>query len=332
MIISYIFPFAYYISDSISLLYNTNTVLYNVKGVSKIAKYSEASDERVTVSARVSGTAVSILKQYDIPISDVIETGIIHFLCLDDVDKVAYFLKNSFDVIDCTDLNVPHAAWPECIRDVLNLSTEADIKDEVKAFKAAARWLPDKGASKINQLSLRKLSATEVIKKADDLMRTGNVQEALSYYDYAAMVFKKSGNTWKLGKIHLIIGDAYCSMGNFSLALGAYETAEAYFANDKNPVDAANLSYSRGVCFQLWGKHKEAYDYLQQARNIFVTIGLVEQAYKTLTRMSFSLDFLEPEDAIKACDEALDYFIQRKSHFLDKLGQKQGVQVSAKQD
>ncbi|HWR45496.1 tetratricopeptide repeat protein [Sporomusa sp.] len=287
--------------------------------MSKIAKYAEASDERVTVSARVSGAAVSILKQYDIPISDVIEAGIIHFLCLDDVDKVAYFLKNSCDVIDSTDLRVPHAAWAECIRDVLNLSAETDVKDEVKAFKAAAKWLPDKGASKINQLSLRKLSATEVVKKADDFVRTGNVQEALSYYDYAAMVLKKSGNTRELGRIHLIVGDAYCNMGNFSLALGAYEAAEAYFENDKNPVDVANLSYSRGVCFQLWGKHKEAYDYFQQARNIFIDIGSVEQSYKTLTRMSFSLDFLAPEEAIKACDEVLDYFGQRKAQFSDKL-------------
>lgn len=283
-----------------------------------MARQSETSDEKVTVSARVNSIAVGILKEYEIPISDVIEAGIIHFLCLDDVGKVAYFLKNNSDVTDKSDYKIPHAAWPECIRDALELNQSADVKDEVKNFKVAAKWLPDKGAGRINQLSLKKLSAVEIIEKAAALMRTGHMPDALSYYDYAIMVSKRSGNTRDIGKVFLMMGDASRDIGNFSLALSAYEGAETYFAKEHTPLDMAKLAYSRGVCFQLWGKHKEAYGYFEQARNLYISIGDLSNLHQTLTRMTLSLDFLNPEDAIKACDEVLVYFTQRKSQFTAK--------------
>lgn len=285
-----------------------------------MAKQFKISDEKITVSARVSSIAVDILKQHEIPISDVIEAGIIHFLCLDTIDKVAYFLRNSSDVIDKSDYNIPQVAWPECIKEVLNLNDTADIKNEVKNFRAAAKWLPDKGATRISQLNLKKLSVAEILNKADDLMRIGRLQEALSYYDYAVMAAMKSGNPREVGKVFLTIGDAHRDIGNFSLALSGYEGAEAYFAKEQVPLDIANLSYSRGVCFQLWGKHKEAYGYFEKARNLFMSAGDLNNSHKTLSRISLSLDFLEPEDAIKVCNEILEYFTQQKSQLTVKIG------------
>lgn len=241
---------------------------------------------------------------------------------MDDIDKVAHYLKNNSDVVDRSDFKIPHTAWTECIRHVLDLSAAADVKEEVKSFKSAAKWLPDKGAARINQLSLRKLTTSEIIKKADDLIRTGNIQEALLYYDYAVMVLKNAANSRQIGKLLLIIGDAYCKMGNFSLALSAYEGAEVYFAKDNNENDKAELAYSRGVCFQLWGKHKEGYDYLLTAHELFTTVRNFDKAHKTLSRMSLSLSFLDPEDAIKACNDAIDFFEQQKAIFQDKLVKK----------
>ena len=284
-----------------------------------MARQSEITDGKITVSARVSSVAVGILKEHEIPISDVIEAGIIHFLCLDEVDKVAYFLKNNSDVTDKSDYKIPHAAWPECIREALELNQSADVKDEVKNFKAAAKWLPDKGATRINQLSLKKLSAVEIIEKAALLMRTGHMPDALSYYDYAIMVSKRSGNPREIGKVFLIMGDASRDIGNFSLALSAYEGAETYFTKEQIPLDMAKLAYSRGVCFQLWGKHKEAYGYFETARTLFITSGDLNNLHQTLSRMSLSLDFLNSEDAIKACNEILDYFTQRKSQFTAQI-------------
>ncbi len=166
---------------------------------------------------------------------------------------------------------------------------------------------------------MRKLTTSEIIKKADDLIRTGNIQEALLYYDYAVMVLKKAGTSRQIGKLLLIIGDAYCKMGNFSLALGAYEGAEAYFSKYNNENDKAELAYSRGVCFQLWGKHKEGYDYLLAAHELFTSVGNLDRAHKTLSRISLSLNFLDPEDAINACNEVLEFFEQQKAIFNDKL-------------
>lgn len=100
-----------------------------------MVRQSDITDGKATVSARVSSVAVGILKEHEIPISDVIEGGIIHFLCLDDIDKVAYLLKNNSDVADKSDYKIPHASWPECIKEVLELNEAADVKDEVKNFK-----------------------------------------------------------------------------------------------------------------------------------------------------------------------------------------------------
>jgi tetratricopeptide (TPR) repeat protein len=285
-----------------------------------MARTSKISDGKITVSARVSSAAVGILKEHEIPISDVIEAGIIHFLGLDDIDKVAYLLKNNSDVADKDDYKIPHATWPECIKEVLDLNETADVREEIKNFKAAAKWLPDKGASRIGQLSLKKLSAIEIVKKAADLMRTGRIPDALSYYDYAIMVCRKSENHREIGRVYLVMGDACRDIGNFSLALSAYEGAEINFQKDQTPQDIANLSYSRGVCFQLWGKHKESYGYFEKARNLFVSIGDLNNLHKTLSRLSLSLDSLEPEDSIKTCNEILEYFTHQKSQFTIKAG------------
>lgn len=280
-----------------------------------MTKTNTMSDGKTSISARVNSTAVLILKNNEIPISDVVEAGILHFLSLDDHDKVAFLLKNNIEVTDSNDYKVPLTKWTECIRTSLGLSETDDVKSEIKNFKLAARWLPDKGAARLNQLSLRKLTAKEVTKKADELLRIGHLQDALSYYDYALMLSKKTGYPREIGALNNKIGDAYRNMGNFSLALAAYEGAEAYFEKEKNTSDLANLAYSRGVCYQLWGQHKEAFGYFQSAIALFEQLRDWNNHEKTITRMSLSHSFLAPEAAIEICDQIIDTFKKKQLHF-----------------
>ncbi|WP_425060106.1 hypothetical protein [Sporomusa carbonis] len=51
----------------------------------------------------------------------------------------------------------------------------------------------------------------------------------------------------------------------------------------------------------------------------FLSIGDLNNLHKILSRMALSLDFLEPEDAVKTCDEVLEYFTGRKSQFTAKI-------------
>ncbi|MBP2652447.1 MAG: hypothetical protein H6Q73_16 [Firmicutes bacterium] len=290
------------------------------KKVLIIAKQSEFTDEKTTVSARVSAAAVNILKQAEVPISEVIEAGILYFLSLDDIDKVAYLLKNNSDVADSSDFKIPKTPWPDCIRTALDLDRSASVKDEVRGFKTAAKWSIDKGAARLNQLSLRKLSTTEVIKKADLLSQNGQLQEALTYYDYALSVLKNTDDFREIARISMALGAAYCHIGNFSLALTAYASAEAYFSHDKNyPSDAAELALARGVCYQQWGKHKEAFEHFESARKLFLMLGNMEGLHQTFTRMGLSIDYCEPEHAASLYDEIINYFSKRKEHCKKKI-------------
>lgn len=284
-----------------------------------MTKASEPCDEKTIVSARVNSTAVAILKQNEIPVSDVIEAGIIHFLYLDDQDKVAFLLKNNSDVMNIDDFKAPHALWSECIKQVLGLSNVTDVKAEVKNFKAVAKWLPDRGATRLSQLNMQKLDSKEIVKKANDLVLTGHLQEALSYYDYAFMLYKKSGNPREIGKISIVIGDAYRDLGNFSLALAAYEGAEAYFEKENKSLDLANLAYSRGICHQLWGHHKESFNYFEQARILFQSIDDAAGCHKTISRMALSFHFIDPEEALKLCDHFIEMINQKKSQYTQEL-------------
>ncbi|WP_144034018.1 hypothetical protein [Sporomusa silvacetica] len=311
-----------YVKNSI---FSTLFTLANIRckisiiGGARMSKQSEISDEKITVGARVSAEAVGVLKQYEIPISDVIEAGILYFLCLDDADKVAYYLKNSFDVVDRSDYKIPHTTWPECIKEILNLSKTVDVKTEVKNFRAAAKWMPDKGEARISQLKLKNLTIAEIIKKADELTLGGRVQETIPYYDYAIMLSTKLGSPQITGEVYLKLGDASRDMGNFSLALSAYAFAEQNFEKEATPQNLADLSYSRGVCFQLWGKHTESYAYLKKARELYDSIGDADNLFKTHSRLSISLDSLETKDAVEACNEVLAYFTQLRSQFIAKI-------------
>lgn len=287
-----------------------------------MTKVPAGLDGRTSISARINATAVSILKNNEIPISEVVEAGILYFLSLNDHDKVAFLLKNNMDVADSNDFKVPLATWPDCVRNALGLTETDDVKNEMKNFKLAAKWLPDKGAARLNQLSMRKMTVKEVTKKADELLCTGHLQDALSYYDYALMLAKKSGYPREIGTLNNKIGDAYRNMGNFSLALAAYEGAQIYFEKEKNTSDLANLTYSRGVCYQLWGQHKEAFGYFQQAISLFEQLREWDNHEKTITRMSLSLDFLTRDEAMAICDQVIATF-QKKKLYLIQLRKQQ---------
>jgi tetratricopeptide (TPR) repeat protein len=284
-----------------------------------MTKPTTVYDEKAMVSARINCVATGILKKYEIPVSDVIEAGIIYFLSLDDDDKVIHLLRNNFEVTDGSNFKIPHTTWLECAKEALALNSVSEVKEEIKNFKAAAKWLPDQFTTQINQVSLRKLSASEVVKKGNDLLRTGHLQEALTYYDYALMLYRKLKDHRKIGAISLIIGDAYRDIGNFSLALAAYEGAESYFKTGNNMLDQANLYYSQGVCFQLWGKYKEAITYLEKAETLFTNLGNWNGRHKTISRMTANLDFIEPDLAIKACDKVIEIFKQKKMQIEQKF-------------
>jgi len=285
-----------------------------------IAKQTNVTDEKTTVSARVNATAINIFKQKEVPISDVIEAGIIYFLSLADDDKVAYLLKNNSEVFDNEDFKIPNTSWPECIRAALDLDESASIKDEVRGFKAAAKWSSDKGASRLAQLSLRKLSTTEIINKADFLSQNGQLQEALAYYDYAMGVLKKANKTREMARISMAVGDAYCSIGNFSLALAAYDGAEASFTSSgKHVSDTAELTLARGICFQKWGKYKEAVRYFDAARELFVQLGNTDKLNQTITRMAICIEYCDPEYSVSFFDNVINYFVTMQQQRKDKM-------------
>lgn len=83
------------------------------------AIYLSDIKDKTTVSARVNSYVVDMYKESEIPISMVIESGLIYFMKLDDEDKIKFLSQNLTDNVKVTELKKPEKPWKESLRENL---------------------------------------------------------------------------------------------------------------------------------------------------------------------------------------------------------------------
>ncbi|AIF54157.1 hypothetical protein [Pelosinus sp. UFO1] len=94
-------------------------------------------DTKKTISARVNESITDILSEQDLPTSQIVEAGIIHFLKLKEEEKIAFIAENSAEVTNEKDLVVMQKVWPDILRDYTGTTRFKDLIEIAKLAKSA---------------------------------------------------------------------------------------------------------------------------------------------------------------------------------------------------
>lgn len=76
-------------------------------------KITDIETEKTHVGARINKHLVQLLKEAEIPVSDVIESSLIYFLTLSDADKVKFIDNYNLQSARVEDINFPKAMWSD---------------------------------------------------------------------------------------------------------------------------------------------------------------------------------------------------------------------------
>jgi hypothetical protein len=80
---------------------------------------SAETNEKQTVSARVNRLIYEEYKKSEIPISTVVEAGLIYFLKLDEDEKMKYISQNLPETVEKEDLKPLNKSWTEYLTNML---------------------------------------------------------------------------------------------------------------------------------------------------------------------------------------------------------------------
>ena len=271
-----------------------------------------ATTEKATISARINGTAVQALKNLKVPLSDVIEAGVFHFLFLDDFAKVKFLIQNNEDVVNLKQLEATYRekgrAWPDIVREALKPDQGDDVRTVVKELKSVAKNLTDRGEEVFYKKRIAGLDTAALLQEAHLNMLRSAFAEALVLYDSALRLFEAAGHAAEAGKTLVLVGRCHQSLGRYSDALDAYEKARRILEQNSLPHDLGKVIYDRGICYQLTGRYDEACSSFDEARHIFESLGNHEEVRRSFASMGACLNFMGDKKRVL---EVYDMFIER---------------------
>lgn len=270
------------------------------------------TSEKATISARINATAVKALKDLKVPLSDVIEAGVFHFLLLDDFAKVKFLIQNNEDVVNLKQLEAAYHGkrrpWPDVVRDALKSGRDDDVKTLVKELKSVAKNIDDRGEEVFFKKRIAGLDATALLQEAHLHMLRSAFAEALVLYESALRLFEAAANAADAGKTLYLVGRCQQSLGRYSDALDAYERARRILETLDMPHELARVLYERGACYQMTGRYDEACSSYDEARVIFESLGNYEEVRKAFSSMGACLNFMGDKKRVL---EMYDMFISR---------------------
>ncbi len=271
------------------------------------------ANEKATISARINATAVNALKNLKVPLSDVIEAGVFHFLLLDDFSKVKFLIQNNEDVVSRKSIEASYGPnkgrnWPDILRKALRLAPGGDVKGAVRELKSVAKNLDDRGDEVFFRKRIAGLDATALLQEAHLHMLRSSYAEALVLYDSALRLFEAEGNAPEAAKAIALAGRCQQSLGRYSDALDAYERARRILERQDMPHELARLLYDRGSCYQMTGRYDEACSSFEEARQLFESLGNYDEVRKSLSSIGFCLSFMGDKRRVL---EVYDMFIDR---------------------
>lgn len=283
------------------------------------------TNEKATISARINASAVNALKDFKVPLSDVIEAGVFHFLLLDDLAKVKFLIQNNEDVVNPRKLEAAYApdkgrSWPEVVRRALALGPDGDVKGTVRELKSVAKNLDDRGEEVFFRKRIAGLDTTSLLQEAHFHMVRSSYAEALVLYDSALRLFEAAGNAPEAGKTLAFAGRCQQNLGRYSDALEAYERARRILEHQDMPHELARILYDRGTCYQLTGRYDEACSSFEEARLLYESLGNYEEVRKSLVSVGACLNFMgDKKRVLEVYDMFVDRIISQKNSLLAEM-------------
>lgn len=269
--------------------------------------------EKATVSARISLAAVQALKKLRVPLSDVIEAGIFHFLLLDDFAKVKFLIQNNEEVINVKAIEAFYReerghSWPAVMRAALALDAGADVKAAIHELKSVAKNVADRGEEVFFRKRIAGLDTTALLQEAHLAVLRSSFAEALVLYESALRRFEAAGDEAAAGRTLASVGRCHQSLGRYSDALDAYEKARRLLAGQQPAYELAKMLADRGSCYQSIGRYDEACASYDEARKLFESLGNYDEVRSALSRMGACLNFMGDKERVLAL---YDMFIDR---------------------
>lgn len=283
------------------------------------------TNEKATISARVNVTAVKALKNLKVPLSDVIEAGVFHFLLLDDFAKVKFLIQNNEDVINLKNLEAAYGednghSWPDILRSALRPGPDGDVKSMLRELKSVAKNLDDRGDEVFFRKRIAGLDTTALLQEAHLHMVRSSFAAALVLYESALKLFEAAGNASEAGKTLALAGRCQQSLGRYSDALDAYERARRILEPQDLPHELARILYDRGTCYQMTGRYDEACASFEEARVIFERLGNYEEVRRSFASIGACLNFMgDKQRVLEFFDIFIDRILRQKSVILAEM-------------
>jgi CHAT domain-containing protein len=153
-----------------------------------------------------------------------------------------------------------------------------DHESRARALRAKANVLYAKGEHPAAvELHEQAVSLFEAANNANEVARTlsGSIQPMLLMGDYnrafaagdrARQIFASEGNTWRLARLEINIGNIYYRQDRFAEALACYERAYQGLPAKQDPEGVAAVLSNMATCYISLNAFPKALDAYQQAR------------------------------------------------------------------
>lgn len=254
------------------------------------------TNDKIVVSARVNAAAVSLLKNMEVPLSHVIEAGIIHFLLLDDFNKVKFLIQNNEEVtlkkVVQSGRVTNTKVWPEMVKELLTLGSVAEVKEAVRKLISVAKNLEDRGEEVFYKKRIAGLDATALLQEANLLMLRSDFTGALMIYESALRLFEVESDWPEAAKTQVMVGKCHQYLKYYSCSLLAYEEARQVFKQLNMWYELAGVLFDQGTCYQITGRYEEAYDSFNESRLLFEGLGNSEAVFRAFSHMENCLRLL----------------------------------------
>lgn len=254
------------------------------------------TNERNMVSARVSAEAVSFLKRMGVPLSDVIEAGIMYFLLLDDFNKVKFLIQNNEEVtlekVRQNNRVGNTKVWPEMVKELLRLESATGVKSAVRELVSVAKNLEDRGEEVFFKKRIAGLDATALLQEANLLMLRSDFAGALMIYESALRLLEVEPDSPEAAKTQVMVGKCHQYLKYYSCSLHAYEEARRVFKQLDMWYELAGVLFDRGTCYQMTRRYEEAYESFNESRLLFEGLRNSEAVFRAFSHMEACLSFV----------------------------------------
>ncbi len=134
-----------------------------------------------------------------------------------------------------------------------------------------AQSMPPEGSNRVlAQVSSQKVeSAQALVQEGQLLLNQGKAQLALTKFQQAAEIYKKSGDRRSEGNVQFWAGVTYGTLGNYQSAANSYKQAQTIYHEVADPLKEGTAFNSIGESYYRLGQLDKAAEFYNQALKIY---------------------------------------------------------------